>query len=423
MSEPRPPHPATDRNLLFGVLALQLDFVGRDAVIAGMNAWVLDKARSLGEILCERGDLTAARRALLDSLVDEHLQQHGGDARRSLESVTSRSTVADGLAVNDPDTQTTLSALDPRAKSTGLVNGAQNGCRYRRLRHHARGGLGEVFVAEDIELHREVAVKEIQPTRAFDRASRERFLLEAEITGALEHPGIVPVYGLGAYPDGRPYYAMRFVRGDSLKAAIDRFHAADTPDRPPADQALAFRDLLRRFVDVCNAVAYAHSRGVIHRDLKPQNVMLGQFGETLVLDWGLAKAGVDRPSVDPVHDSTVDPVVRPSGSTHLGTRAGSVLGTPGYMSPEQAAGRIDELGPASDVYSLGATLYVLLTGRKPFERTDSTEPAAPRPEDLAAPRELKPGTPAALNAVCRKAMAVVPADRYRSPLHLAADVE
>ncbi len=116
-----------------------------------------------------------------------------------------------------------------------------------------------------------------------------RFLLEAEVTGGLEHPGIVPVYGLGQYEDGRPYYAMRFIRGDSLKSAITQFHMADGPARDPGERALALRRLLTHFVDVCEAIAYAHSRGVLHRDLKPANVMLGKYGETLVVDWGLAK--------------------------------------------------------------------------------------------------------------------------------------
>ena len=116
-----------------------------------------------------------------------------------------------------------------------------------------------------------------------------RFLLEAEITGGLEHPGIVPVYGLGQYADGRPYYAMRFIKGDSLKEAIERFHQADIPSRDPGERTLELRQLLGRFIDVCNAIAYAHSRGVLHRDLKPGNIMLGKFGETLVVDWGLAK--------------------------------------------------------------------------------------------------------------------------------------
>src|SRR5262249_7865960 len=164
-----------------------------------------------------------------------------------------------------------------------------SGLRFRILRPHAKGGLGEVFVALDSELNREVALKEIQPRFADHPEARTRFLLEAEITGGLAHPGIVPVYGLGHYADGRPFYAMRFIQGDSLQDAITRLHQAEVPDRDPGERTLALRGLLGRFIDVCEAVAYAHSRGVLHRDLKPGNVMLGKFGETLVVDWGLAK--------------------------------------------------------------------------------------------------------------------------------------
>src|SRR5262249_45396597 len=137
-----------------------------------------------------------------------------------------------------------------------------SGQRFRILRPHAKGGLGQVSVALDEELHREVALKEIQDKHADHPESRSRFLLEAEITGGLEHPGIVPVYGLGQYADGRPFYAMRFIRGDNLKDAIDRFHKADVPARDPGERTLALRKLLGRFIDVCNAIAYAHSRGV-----------------------------------------------------------------------------------------------------------------------------------------------------------------
>ena len=160
--------------------------------------------------------------------------------------------------------------------------------RFRILRPHARGGLGEVFVAEDEELHREVALKEMQDRHADRPDSRSRFLLEAEITGGLEHPGIVPVYSLGQYGDGRPFYAMRFIRGDSLAEAIARFHGQAKAGQPATLDfaSLAFRQLLRRFVDVCNAISYAHSRGVLHRDLKPGNILLGKYGETLVVDWG-----------------------------------------------------------------------------------------------------------------------------------------
>src|SRR5262249_30755 len=163
--------------------------------------------------------------------------------------------------------------------------------RFRILRPHAKGGLGKVSVAHDEELDREVALKEIQERHAHNPEAQARFLLEARVTGGLEHPGVVPVYGLGTYQDPRPFYAMRFTRGDNLKDAISRFHKAGTRGRSPGERALELRKLLGRFLDVCNAIAYAHSRGVLHRDLKPGNVMLGQFGETLVVDWGLAKPG------------------------------------------------------------------------------------------------------------------------------------
>src|SRR5205814_1937625 len=181
---------------------------------------------------------------------------------------------------------------------------------------------------------------------------RQRFLLEAEITGGLEHPGIVPVYGLGSYGDGRPYYAMRFIKGDSLKDAIARFHAEEALKKDPGRRSLALRKLLRRFVDICNAIDYAHSRGVLHRDIKPGNVIVGRHGETLVVDWGLAKA-VGRADPDPSADER--PLVPSSASGSAGTLPGSALGTPAYMSPEQARGDLAALGPQSDVYSLGAT--------------------------------------------------------------------
>src|SRR5205085_2397548 len=159
---------------------------------------------------------------------------------------------------------------------------------------------------------------------------------------------IVPVYSLGVGDDGRPYYAMRFVRGDSLLDALDRFHAADRRGRGPGERALALAGLLRRFIDVCNAVAYAHSKGVVHRDLKPANVMLGRYGETLVVDWGLAKP-LARQGAGAA-PATDEPPLEPLAARDVGqTRRGSVAGTPAYMSPEQARGRWELVGPASDI--------------------------------------------------------------------------
>jgi WD40 repeat protein/tRNA A-37 threonylcarbamoyl transferase component Bud32 len=315
--------------------------------------------------------------------------------------------------------------LDPSAQplggtlSVGDVTSA--GTRFRILRPHARGGLGEVFVAEDTELHREVALKEIQGRHADNPSSRARFLLEAEITGGLEHPGIVPVYGLGQYADGRPYYAMRFIKGESLRKAIERFHDAQTASRDPSERSVEFRKLLARFVEVCNAVGYAHSRGVLHRDLKPDNIMLGKFGETLVVDWGLAKPQ-GRQENNVGGESL--PLVPPSASGSAETVAGSAIGTPQYMSPEQAAGRLDQLGPTSDVYSLGATLYTLLTGRPPVVDTDLRRLLKKVQQgDISPPRQIQRQIPRALEAVCLKAMALRPEDRYPTARALADDVE
>ena len=162
--------------------------------------------------------------------------------------------------------------------------------RFVTVRPLDEGGLGIVSVALDTELTREVALKEIKPRFADHTDSRARFLKEAEITGRLEHPGIVPVYGLGTYSDGRPYYAMRMIIGISLKEAIKEFHQDQAAESHEGKRTLALRELLQRFIDVCNAMEYAHSRGIVHRDLKPANIMLGKYRETLVVDWGLAKS-------------------------------------------------------------------------------------------------------------------------------------
>jgi WD40 repeat protein/tRNA A-37 threonylcarbamoyl transferase component Bud32 len=419
---------SSDRNLLFGVLALQMDFLDRDALIAALHAWVLDKKRTLGDILVAQQVLNPDERDALDVLVQKHLDRHQGDVEKSLAAVAVPTPLHQQLhSLGDPDVQASLSRLPtPSGQAEpGLLTSTTaeisrvGSLRYHVLRPHDKGGIGEVFVALDQELNREVALKEMQDRYAEDAPSHARFVREAEITGNLEHPGIVPVYGLGQYAGGRPYYAMRFIRGETLKDAIARHHR--TTEGRARSPEFELRALLMRFVTVCNTLAYAHSRGVIHRDVKPANIMLGQYGETLVVDWGMAKAVTEDGKGT---DALAEPALMPRLADSIETQAGAAMGTPAYMSPEQAAGRLDLLGPASDIYSLGATLYTLLTGRPPIEGKETAEVLrkAQRGEWLPV-RQAKADVPPALAAICHKAMAPAPSARYGTALELAADIE
>ena len=299
--------------------------------------------------------------------------------------------------------------------------------RFQLQRRLGRGGQGEVWLAVDPTLGREVALKIIPPRLAEVDALIEKLRLEAEITGRLEHPNIVPIYEAGRDSRQFPFYAMRVFRDENLQAAIDRFHLSDRSDS-------GLRQLLGRFIDVCEAIAYAHSHGVIHRDLKPHNVMLGEFGETLVVDWGMAKmVGQD---LQPTDAGTAVPTPLLEDDSHLG----QVKGTPAYMSPEQAWGQVDSLGPATDVFSLGAVLFCILTGQAPrnakskgvgLPRRPDKSPRLTPEEAIAQAREgsiqkptvINPRVPRGLEAICGRAMSKETADRYSTALELAKDVQ
>ena len=377
--------------------------------------------------------------ALLEALAEVHLEAHAATWRRA--SPRFRPASRRGRAwrgIGDPDIERTLGHVGSGHGSTedgdadrtatyAVGTATSDGQRFRVLRPHARGGLGAVFVALDVELNREVALKQILDHHADDPTSRQRFLIEAEITGGLEHPGIVPVYGLGTYGDGRPYYAMRFIRGDSLKEAIDRFHADGRSlrgegrrrvARPPRDAgtpqaaAAVHRRLQRhRLRPQPRRAAPRHQAGQHHRRQARRDAggRLGPGQGHRQGRAGRARSGRSCPR---------------SASGSAETLPGSALGTPAYMSPEQARGDLDRLGPRSDVYSLGATLYCLLTGKPPLEGDDIGELLRKvQRGEFPPPRQLDPSIDQALEAVCLKAMALQPEDRYASCRMLAEDIE
>ena len=414
------------RHLLIGLIAHRVGLIDETQLVEALRDSALGGGPTLADHLAARGALDAEGRSAVESVAALHLKRHGGDAERSLATIAVEpavlalvTTLGDlGLTETVAQIGSGSGSIGPKASAP--VAEADDGRRFRDRRPHARGGLGAVFVAIDAELHREVALKQILEDRADDPVSRRRFVLEAEITGGLEHPGIVPVYGLGTDADGRPYYAMRFIRGDSLKETVEQFHRDRCRERDPGRRSLGLRKLLRRFLDVCNAIDYAHGRGVLHRDIKPANIILGRHGETLVVDWGLASA---KGKAEPGGPSDERPLTPTSALGSTETMPGSAMGTPAYMSPEQARGDLEALGPRSDVYSLGTTLYTLLTGRLPFEGNLSEVLRRVRAGAFDPPRRVDPGLDAALEAVCLKAMALEPSGRYPTARALADDVE
>lgn len=410
----------TDRNLLFGVLALQLDLIDSDQFSAACRAWTLRKNVPLSQILIEQGWLLPADRADVDRLLERKLKRFDGQVPSSLASVANDEVRRALSLFNDSEIQSSLAKLpEPNGHVlvSTLVPDDESRERYTLTRLHAKGGIGQVWLARDADLGREVALKELRPERAENPSAWARFLDEARITGQLEHPGIVPVYELARRPaDQQPFYTMRFVKGRTLGEAISAFHLkAKEGQINPLDRL----QLLNAFVGACNAVAYAHSRGVVHRDLKGQNIVLGDYGEAVVLDWGLAKRlGASDLTSD------LPPVQVQSGSDRDPTIEGQALGTPAYMPPEQAAGRADLIDERSDVYGLGAILYEILTGRPPFTGSSTDEVLRKvREEEPALPRSLCPSAPPALEAVCLKAMAKPRENRYQSASQLAREVQ
>jgi serine/threonine-protein kinase len=416
-------HDSTDGNLLFGVLALQADLLDAARFAEACSAWAGRKDKALADLLIERGWITAQDRMAIDRLVQLKLKKYAGDVRASLAAVATPEVQRAAGTVDDAEIRQSLGGARPGEGPVRIETIAyqpRGRERYTLTRLHARGGIGQVWLAHDTDLGREVALKELRSDRLEGPDIGARFVDEARITGQLEHPGIVPVYELvRPEGDGVPFYTMRFVRGRTLTAVIEAYHQKRVAgEAGPLDQ----RELLGAFVGVCNAVAYAHARGVVHRDLKGQNVVLGDFGEVMVLDWGLAKVRSAQ-SGKSFEETLHQPVLREQGTSRGETLPGQVLGTPGYMAPEQAEGRLEKIDERTDVYGLGAILYEVLTGKPPFVGGDTPEVLQKViHERPVRPRDLVPAVPRALEAVCLKALAKNADQRYESVKALSDEV-
>jgi tRNA A-37 threonylcarbamoyl transferase component Bud32 len=275
--------------------------------------------------------------------------------------------------------------------------------------------MGIVYRARDVELQRDLAMKVLRRSRAMDARSVARFLEEAQVAAQLDHPGIVPVHEVGLGTDGQLYFTMKLVRGRTLEAIVDMQRAGQDDWTLPRVMGVLVR--------VCEAMAFAHEKGVVHRDLKPGNVMVGPFGEVYVTDWGLAKI-VGRPDRTGELKSLRHAIQRETPGSPLLTGAGEVVGTPAYMAPEQALGAADALAPSADIYSMGAILYHALAGAPPYETTGDDHAGVWRRVQEGPPVALQagPAAPEELVAICERAMARDLARRYPTMQELRQDL-
>lgn len=293
--------------------------------------------------------------------------------------------------------------------------------RFRVQKVLGKGGLGEIWLATDEQLDREVALKRMRRDRSPSSQQIARFQREAHLAGKLQHPNIVPVYHFGySQVNGEPFFAMPLVDGRTLEAVIAEYYRLHPPNE--GMDRFEFNRLISYFVRVGEAISFAHSKGILHRDLKPANVMVGELEQVFVLDWGLAKFS-DSVATDNSAEEGESAAV---GAVDDQTQGGAILGSPLYMSPEQAMGRIETIGPHTDIYGLGAILYVILTGKPPHPkgvmrlpqdhlRTIATTEVTPA-------REINGSCPRSLEAIAAKAMALDPSSRYQSASDLLEDI-
>ncbi|TWU05173.1 Serine/threonine-protein kinase PknD [Symmachiella macrocystis] len=417
----------TDRNLLFGLIAMQSDLIDMRQFVDACTLWGSRKDSTLAEILVDQKWLLPEDRQHVDYLLQRRMQKVGGDVRKSLAAIPDDVKTA-LQSIDDRDIRSSLQATqDDRRITTSLAITPpdRSDDRITRRGLHSTGGIGHVWLAHDKLLDRDIALKELKHDQSKSAINRERFFREAQITAQLTHPGTVPVYDFVDNGD-RSFYTMKFMKGRTLAEVIADFHQWRRQNEI-AGVSSQLVQLLTQFVGICHTVAFAHSRRVIHRDLKSENVLVGDFGEVVVLDWGLAKRLDESEPVDetlPVNpDATIiDSERDPRHSSQ--TMQGDKLGTPAYMSPEQARGEIDIIDERTDIYGLAAILYEILVGDPPFLGKSIIEVLEHVIHDAPQlPGDCVAGIPVELEKICLKGLAKKRDDRQQSAEELAGEIQ
>lgn len=420
-----------DSNILFALLAHLLSFISAPQLVSALSYWAANPGIRMSALLVERELVSSSNRDYVEGLMEQTLEFHDGNAGAAINALGGFERLEGILRQGADSTQRTLLTTKLGLKGTDVADDDdvpvfeavdEKLGRYTRTREFSRGGMGRILLVHDELLLRDIALKELLPKSDDDASTPEadtpmrqsgamvaRFLREARITGSLEHPTIVPVYELGRRENGSLYYTMKLVRGKTLRMALDECRTLSDRLR-----------LLPNFLDLCLGVGYAHSKGIVHRDLKPSNVMVGEFGETVIIDWGLAKiVGVK----DDDSFNTLKQYHGPEAINPDKTIEGEKMGSPNYMSPEQAAGKVERIDTRSDVFSLGTMLYELLTGCVPFMGA-SIEEIMQEVEECVfdLPNSLERHAPVELSSVCLRALSKEPAKRYASAKDMGEDI-
>lgn len=417
----------TDRNLLFGLIAMQSDLIDMRQFVDACTLWGSRKESSLAEILVEQQWLLPEDREHVEYLLERRMKKAGGNVRKSLSAIPDDVKTA-LQSIGNRDIGKSLQAVQTDQRittSVAITPPHRPDERITRRGLHSTGGIGHVWLAHDKLLDREIALKELKIDQSQSAINRERFFREAQITAQLTHPGTVPVFD---YVDdgGRSFYTMKFVKGRTFTEVIADFHQWRRQNAKTGVSSQLVQ-LLTQFVSICHTIAYAHSQRVIHRDLKSENVLVGNFGEVVVLDWGLAKRLDDQEQLAETIPANPDATIiasqrDPRHSSQ--TMQGDKLGTPAYMSPEQARGEVGMLDERTDIYGLAAILYEILVGDPPFlgksiiEVLEHVIHDAPRP-----PGDCVDGIPAELERMCLKGLAKKRDDRQQSAEELAGEIQ